>query len=116
MRFIDLIKLGARNLLRRKARTLLTVIGVIIGTISIVVMISIGIGMNESFEASVMENGSMTVIQIYANSYYEDKDGGWQEKKQVLTDQTIQQIREIEHVKSITPIMYGNAQLLAKKK
>ena len=45
MRFIDLIKLGARNLLRRKARTLLTVIGVIIGTISIVVMISIGIGM-----------------------------------------------------------------------
>ena len=43
MRFIDLIKMGARNLLRRKARTLLTVIGVIIGTISIVVMISIGI-------------------------------------------------------------------------
>ena len=116
MRFIDLIKLGARNLLRRKARTLLTVIGVIIGTISIVVMISIGIGMNESFEASVMENGSMTVIQISANSYYEDKDGGWQEKKQELTDQTIKQIREIEHVKSITPIMYGNAQLLAKKK
>ena len=116
MRFIDLIKLGARNLLRRKARTLLTVIGVIIGTISIVVMISIGIGMNESFEASVMENGSMTVIEIYANSYYEDKDGGWQEKKQELTDQTIKQIREIEHVKSITPIMYGNAQLLAKKK
>ena len=116
MRFIDLIKLGARNLLRRKARTLLTVIGVIIGTISIVVMISIGIGMNESFEASVMENGSMTVIEIYANSYYEDKDGGWQEKKQELTDQTVKKIRGIEHVKSITPIMYGNAQLLAKKK
>ena len=116
MRFIDLIKLGARNLLRRKARTLLTVIGVIIGTISIVVMISIGIGMNESFEASVMENGSMTVIEIYANSWYEDKDGSWSEKKQELTDQTIKQIREIEHVKSITPIMYGNAQLLAKKK
>ena len=70
MRFIDLIKMGARNLLRRKARTLLTVIGVIIGTISIVVMISIGIGMNQSFESSIMENGSMTVIEISANSYY----------------------------------------------
>ena len=84
MRFIDLIKMGARNLLRRKARTLLTVIGVIIGTISIVVMISIGIGMNQSFESSIMENGSMTVIQISANSYYEDKDGNWTEKKQEL--------------------------------
>ena len=116
MRFIDLIKLGARNLLRRKARTALTVIGMIIGTISIVVMISIGIGMNESFEASVMENGSMTVIEIYANSYYEDKDGSWSEKKQELTEDTIKQIREIEHVKSITPMLYGNAQLIAKKK
>ena len=51
MRIFDLIKMGLRNLLRRKARTLLTVIGVIIGTVSIVVMISVGIGMNESFEA-----------------------------------------------------------------
>ena len=116
MRFIDLIKLGARNLLRRKARTALTVIGMIIGTISIVVMISIGIGMNASFESSVMENGSMTVIEIYANSWYEDKDGGWSEKKQELTEDTIKQIKEIEHVKSITPMLYGDAQLLAKKK
>ena len=116
MRFIDLIKMGARNLLRRKARTLLTVIGVVIGTISIVVMISIGIGMNQSFESSIMENGSMTVIEIYANSYYEDKDGGWQEKKQELNDKTIKQIKEIEHVKCVTPLIYGDAQLLAKKK
>ena len=116
MRFIDLIKMGARNLLRRKARTLLTVIGVIIGTISIVVMISIGIGMNQSFESSIMENGSMTVIQISANSYYEDKDGNWTEKKQELDDKTIQQLRNIEHVKCVTPMIYGDAQLLAKKK
>ena len=116
MRFIDLIKMGARNLLRRKARTLLTVIGVIIGTISIVVMISIGIGMNQSFESSIMENGSMTVIQISANSYYEDKDGNWTEKKQELDEKTIQQLRNIEHVKCVTPMIYGDAQLLAKKK
>ena len=74
MRFIDLIKLGFRNLLRRKARTALTIIGVVIGTISIVVMISIGIGMNKNFEASVLENGSMTMIQVNANAWYEDED------------------------------------------
>ena len=116
MRFIDLIKMGARNLLRRKARTALTVIGVIIGTISIMVMISIGIGMNESFEQSILENGSMTVIEVYANSYFEDKDGNWTEKKQELNKETLEKIKAIEHVKSVTPIIYGNAQLLAKKK
>ncbi|MBR6474212.1 MAG: ABC transporter permease [Lachnospiraceae bacterium] len=115
MRFIDLIKMGARNLLRRKARTLLTVIGVIIGTISIVVMISIGIGMNRSFEESIMENGSMTVIQVSAYSYYQDDDGNWTEKKQELNDKTIKQLKEIEHVKCVTPIIYGDAQLVAKK-
>ena len=116
MRFIDLIKMGARNLLRRKARTALTVIGVIIGTISIVVMISIGIGMNQSFEASVMENGSMTVIEVMANSYYQDKDGNWTEKKQELNEKTIAQLKEIEHVKCVTPIIFGNANLTAKKR
>ena len=46
----DLIDMALRNLRKRKLRTALTILGVIIGTTSIVVMISIGIGMNKSFE------------------------------------------------------------------
>ncbi|MFV0314121.1 MAG: ABC transporter permease, partial [Anaerotignum sp.] len=45
----DLLSMALRNLLKRKLRTFLTVLGVVIGTASIVVMVSIGIGMNESF-------------------------------------------------------------------
>lgn len=41
----DLIRVCLQNLLRRKSRTLLTVLGVIIGCCSIVIMVSIGIGM-----------------------------------------------------------------------
>ncbi|MBR4341777.1 MAG: ABC transporter permease [Lachnospiraceae bacterium] len=116
MRFIDLIKMGARNLLRRKARTALTIIGVIIGTISIMVMISIGIGMNRSFEESILENGSMTVISVSSNSFYQDDNGNWVDKKQELNQDTLEQLRSIEHVKCVTPYIYGNAELLAKKK
>ena len=47
MKISDLIKMGLRNLSRRKARTALTVLGVIIGTISIVIMVSIGIGIEK---------------------------------------------------------------------
>lgn len=103
MRIIDLIKMGLRNLRRRKARTALTVIGVIIGTISIVVMISIGLGMNANFDAAVMENGAMTVITISTNSWVEQEGGEWSEVKQTITEEQIEQIKAIDHVKAVTP-------------
>ena len=64
----DLIMMAVRNLWKRKLRTFLTILGVVIGTTSIVVMISIGIGMNESFEKQVEEWGSLQVIDVYSNN------------------------------------------------
>lgn len=43
MKISDLITMCVQNLLRRKVRTLLTVVGVVVGTCAIVVMISIGV-------------------------------------------------------------------------
>ena len=48
MRISDLIKLSADNLKRRKGRTILTVLGVVIGTCSIVMMMSIGEAIDKS--------------------------------------------------------------------
>ena len=42
MNFLDLLTMSAGNLWRRKLRTILTVLGVVIGTASIVVMLSLG--------------------------------------------------------------------------
>ena len=64
----DLIMMAVRNLWKRKLRTFLTILGVVIGTTSIVVMISIGIGMNESFQKQVEEWGSLQVIDVYSNN------------------------------------------------
>ena len=43
MKISDLLKLSTDTLRRRKGRTALTVIGVVVGTCAIVVMISLGI-------------------------------------------------------------------------
>ena len=48
MKFFDLLRMSVNNLRRRKLRTFLTVLGVVIGTASIVVMISLGLGMNKA--------------------------------------------------------------------
>ena len=47
MKFVDLLAMSLKNLSRRKLRTALTVLGVVIGTASIVVMVSLGIGLSE---------------------------------------------------------------------
>ena len=47
MKILDLLTMSVNNLRRRKLRTLLTVLGVVIGTASIVVMVSLGIGLKE---------------------------------------------------------------------
>ena len=51
MMIFDIVSMCLRNLLRRKIRTLLTIVGVVVGTCAIVVMISLGLGMNASQEA-----------------------------------------------------------------
>lgn len=97
MSSFDLAVMGLKNLLRRKARTILTVLGVIIGTASIVVMVSLGLGMNKAFEQQLESYGSLTMIDVYANNYY--MEGQSSSDGQVyLDDDTISSIEGIENV------------------
>ena len=52
MKIFDLLLMSISNLWKRKLRTVLTVLGVVIGVTSIVVMMALGIGLRES----MMEN------------------------------------------------------------
>ena len=64
MSWIDLLRMSGSNLKRRKLRTFLTVLGVIIGTASIVVMISLGLGLQESLYQEVENSGGLTSIKV----------------------------------------------------
>ena len=111
-----MLKLAFRNLMRRKARTLLTVIGVVIGTISIVVMVSIGFGVNQSFDEMIMQSGSMTMVRVEKYGAIYDEDGNYVDsKEQVLDDTVVEQIKGIEHVKAVTPVINKYVQLYSGK-
>lgn len=106
MKISDLIKMGLRNLSRRKARTALTVVGVVIGTISIVVMISIGIGMNTGFKSQVMELGSLSTITISKYAPIKDEEGNYIDtKEQVINEDLLNSLMQIEHVKTASPVL-----------
>jgi ABC-type antimicrobial peptide transport system permease subunit len=116
MRISDLLKMGLRNLSRRKARTALTVIGVVIGTISIVVMVSIGLGMNASFKSQVMEQGGLNTITVQKYSFTVDEKGNYEEgKEQVIDDTLLEQIKGLKHVKFATGIYSRDVQLYSGK-
>ena len=95
MRFLDLLIMSVNNLRRRKLRTFLTVLGVVIGTASIVVMVSLGIGLNNFTMENIRSSGSLTAIEIYN---YQNMNGEDVSEDKFMTDETIKSFAEIPHV------------------
>ena len=61
MNKVDLLRMSLSSLWRRKLRTVLTVLGVVVGTASIVVMISLGLGLNKSSMEQIEQYGGLTL-------------------------------------------------------
>ena len=104
MNRLDLFRMGIQNLWRRKLRTFLTVLGVIIGTSSIIVMLSLGFGMSQSFEEQMAQWGSLTTINVHK---------GWSDipgkKVEALDDKAVAAFKSIENVIAVSPAVetYG---------
>jgi putative ABC transport system permease protein len=64
MKFIDLLRLIAGNLSRRKGRVALTAIGVVIGTAAIVILVSLAIGLQRNANEQLYGIGDLTQIQV----------------------------------------------------
>ena len=91
MRPSDIAAMCVQNLKRRRARTLLTALGVMVGTASIVIMVSIGFGLSEQTERTLAQMGDLTLVQVYGN-----QGGGSDAAK--LNDEAIQAFRHIDGV------------------
>ncbi len=108
----DLIELCLRNLLRRRTRTLLAVVGVIVGTCSIVVMMSIGFAMTDNYQEQIESYGNLHIIEVNSvggGSYKKDAQG-------VLNERTLKEIEKIDGVSAITPKVSESMAIVAGKK
>lgn len=108
MRSIDLVSMGFKNLWRRKLRTFLTILGVIIGTASIVIMVSLGFGMTEGFKEQVSQMGNLHVITVNPSfDYYGDSPSPSSRSGESpnLDDQAVANFSAIQGVQAVTPIM-----------
>lgn len=99
MRISDILGMSLTNLWRRKTRTILTVLGVIIGTTSIVVMLSLGIGLKAATMAEVGSSGTLTQITVYTDSYGANEGG----RNLLLDDSTKEMFESLDFVESVEP-------------
>ena len=123
MRLGDLLGMSLSSLFKRKVRTILTVLGVAIGTTSIVVMISLGIGMKQTLLDEMENYGSLTAITVNSPdggggmvmmeggmSSSSDKD----KEERHLDDALISTLSTLDHVKAVDPQLNCSAIIKCK--
>lgn len=104
MSFYDLMSMSLGNLWRRKLRTILTVLGVLIGTTSIVAMLSLAFGMKQRMMEQYESMGSVTQITVSGDGSMDSGSSGSQsDTSTMLTESNMKMFQEMEHVKSVQP-------------
>ncbi len=95
MKISDLLQMCVRNLVRRKFRTILTIMGVVFGTTSIIMMISLGIGVSVQNEEQLKMWSDLTMISVNQMS-----------DETPLNDEAVEQMQQIDGVVAASPMEY----------
>ncbi|MEI6499282.1 MAG: FtsX-like permease family protein [bacterium] len=110
MRFFDYITLAYKNLSRQKSRTILTIIAITIGSLSVILMFSIIIGLRQSLMDSFKKMGAFDLVTVTRdpnstdnNSIITTNNNG--DDGKMINDATITSLLSIPNVIDATPIM-----------
>jgi len=105
--FNDLLSTALGNLRRRPVRNILTSAGVVIGIITLVAMVSFGVGVqaevNRNFQALGLEN-------IFVSPTFPEEESafdpfGFSEPTEPLTPDVVSQFRAMPEVASVSPVL-----------
>lgn len=105
MKFADIVAYSLKNLRQNKGRTIATMVGVVLGTLLVVLIVAIGNGANKSIMDSMQQNTNLMLISVYPY-YGGGNDSGNQVHVTKITDTTLAQIRALDGVEAVTPMVY----------
>ena len=117
MKLSDLLEIIWSNMWRRRARTILTMIGVIIGSIAIFVIVSIGNGFQSYVGNQFSSLGDSNVITVVPyNSYgQQTTTNNTKKKKLILNDKSLNELKKLTGVKYCVPIINVQGSIKYKK-
>ena len=104
MRWSDILRQSLNNLFRRKLRTILTMLGVVIGTATIVVTLSLGAGAERAQMETLEATTNLKLIEVYPYyGYGLNADTGRRVTR--INDAVIADIRRMAGVSAVTPLV-----------
>lgn len=103
MNKIDIVRMASSNLFRRKVRAILTITGVFIGTMAIVVMLSLGIGLDQSMRASMESWGDLNIVTVNMGRSWDPETGEARGEEMPLNDDAVTMMRGLPGVISVMP-------------
>lgn len=112
MRLLNLFKIATKAIVLNKTRTLLTMLGIIIGVASVITMLAIGEGSKESIRTTISAMGSnMITIRPGADDRGPARGSGGDVQTMTLEDYKI--IKEQAILLSyVTPVVNGGGQVI----
>ena len=115
MLFFDLIQETSLSIFSNKARSGLTILGIVIGIASVITMIAIGQGAQASIESSIRSIGSnlLTIIPGAQTAPGKMVSSG-RGSAQSLTLEDVRTIEEIKSIKAIAPEISSGYQIIGK--
>ena len=98
--------LTIQNIKRRKARTILTLLGVMIGVVAVVSLLSLGMGVKRELLQGYGDDASIRQITVQTSENN-------QNKKMLLTDHTLEKLAKLDKVANVYPRyeVFANIQL-----
>ena len=106
MSVFDLIALVVENLARRKGRVALTAVGVIIGTAAVVLLVSLGSGLQQNAASQLGGIGDLTKISVSPNFTEFDPTTGQPIIDAPLNDTAVETFRGMAGVTAVIPQDY----------
>ena len=106
MKFRDLMRTALGNLTRHKVRTALTTVGVVVGILTIVTMVSLGIGVQREMRKSFNTVGLETVRLYPVTQEASDYDfAGMRPRSKMLTPDLVRNLEAREGILSVEPVL-----------
>ena len=94
MKISDRLLMALRNLSRRKSRTILTVLSVVIGATSIILMLAFATGISNSQKEMIESFGGLTSINIINQDRSDQVD---------IKETDIEKLKKIKGVRAVVP-------------
>lgn len=105
MKKSDIFAMAWQNLRNRKTRTRLTIAGVVIGTCAIIIMVSIGIGIDKMITSQYEQDSTLNKITVYSMGDYTNDSTGKVQEAMPFDESAVNYFSKLDNVKTVVPTL-----------